>query len=171
MKQTGGSTTEARFKHAGHRHSLGYYKSKEEAACVYDLATIWRELKNKGTARITMYFHGPASNLNVAIAFAPSAPTPSSAPAGEPARLTYNFPQLGLATDAALLRRLRGLADVAALKSFLRSWAAEELPALLAQLSGGGNGSAQTAASGELRRVHNDSIALGLRPCMRSHLD
>ena len=69
--------------------------------------------------------------------------------AGEPARLAYNFPQLGLATNAALLRRLRGLADIAALKSFLKSWAAEELPALLAGLGPGGSGQAAVAAAGE----------------------
>ena len=61
--------------------------------------------------------------------------------------MAFNFPQLGLATDAALLRRLRGMADVAALRTFLKSWAEEELPALMDRLGAGGSGRAAAAAA------------------------
>ena len=71
----------------------------------------------------------------------------ASCAAGQPASLAYNLPQLGLATNAALLRRLRGLADIAALKGFLQSWAEEELPALLAGL-GESDGSEEAATAG-----------------------
>ena len=71
------------------------------------------------------------------------------AAAGQPARLAYNFLQLGLATDAALLSRLRGLADIAALQSFIKSeaWAVKQLPALMKTLGAGGSGQAEAAAA------------------------
>lgn len=86
-------------------------------------------------------------------------------------RASLNLPHLRLAQDAALLRRLRGVLGIPALKLFLKTWAQAELPARLQQLGPrSGRLSGVDVAAGEGSSLGWAPSCSGLTPVCMSHL-
>ena len=71
------------------------------------------------------------------------------AAAEDPAGRRYNLPQLGLASDAALVQRLRGVETAARIKAFVKA----ELPALMARVAGAQASGPAAPAGADLPRT------------------